>query len=126
MRSFHFQVTATATTDGTVLLTVPTNTRVIGVLWNLMPTGTPGGAADYIYGQIGPASVFMSANEFQNILSDFGMCSGITTSGVGVWGLNGGVFGISMPYRAGEKIYCNYIESGTSSWSLRGQIWTSD
>lgn len=125
MRSFHFQVTATATTDGTVLVTIPTNTRVIGVLWNLMPTAAPGNG-DYIYGQIGPSSTFQSANEYNNILSDFGMCGALTTSGASQYGLNGGIFGINMPYRAGEKVYCNYIENGSSTWSLRGQIWVAD
>lgn len=109
-----------ATTAGTIYVELPTNARLRGISWTLIPISVADG--DYLYAEISTVSTSQVAtNDAYGILAVLGGSVDITTSGAAQLGQSG-FCPVDCVLRAGDRIYVNATENGNATWSLRALL----
>lgn len=114
---------ASVTASGQVYFDMPNNSTIKGVLFSA--TNAAGSNADYVELELSSASTNQTAvTDALNVIA----IATFTTSGSGTpASLTAASLNMycpaDAPIKAGERVYLNYTESGTSTWRVRCLVW---
>lgn len=122
MYSRKVYATGSATANGVATVTIPANSRLIGVQWCLDLNSITDNAE--LVAELSAASATeIAVNEAQQCLSEVRLFGNFATSGLAQVGVNT-LFPIpAVPFAAGQKIYLHIVITGTVTYQGGAILW---
>lgn len=122
MQTRQLYASVTASIAGSVYVELPTNAKIKAVDMWITPIGAMSATADSIIAEVSTVSSNQTAtNDAVGVLATCGANYTIVTSGAAVAGIGRQCL-CDVQCKAGDRIYLNATESGTTTWNVRAVI----
>lgn len=122
MYSRKVYATGTATGNGVATVTIPANSRLIGIDWSIDINSITDNAE--LVAELSAASATeIAVNEAQQCLGEIRIFGNFVTSGLAQYGVNKSTPVPAVPFAAGQKIYLHVVVTGTLTYQGGAVLW---
>lgn len=122
MYSRKVYATGSATANGVATITIPANSRLIGIDW-AVDINSITDNAELVMELSAASATEVGVNEAQQCLGEVRLFSNFVTSGLSQVGVNKMTPIPSVPFAAGQKIYAHVVITGTLTYQGGAVLW---